>query len=86
MSGVVLSDDVWEGLSLPAHLQFNFKLYDENDKFLGQSRDLTSLKTQFKKHLSNTLKAVATPDLERKDIQSWDFDLGKLGNLLGKLA
>lgn len=74
MSGVVLSQGIWQELALPAHLQFNFKLYDENDKFLGQSRDLKSLKSQFKKHLTNTLKAVATPELERQDLQQWDFD------------
>lgn len=73
MSGLVLGDDMWDELSLPEHLRFNFKLYDENDKLLGQSRDLHRLKENFKKHLSKTLKSVATPDLEKQNLQTWDF-------------
>ena len=74
MSGVVLPDDIWQDLTLPEHLRFNFKLYDENDQFLGQSRELHALKTKFKKHLKQTLQAVATPELERQNLDCWDFD------------
>lgn len=73
MTGVVFDADVWQEITLPAHLTFNFKLYDENQQFLGQSRDLKELKSRFKKQLSNTLKSVASPGLEQQDLQDWAF-------------
>lgn len=74
MSGVVFDESAWEEFTAPEHLTFNFKLFDENNKFLGESRDLLELKERFKKHLTNTLKSVATPGLEKKDLSNWDFD------------
>lgn len=74
MSGVVFSEEEWDNFTPQEHLRFNFKLFDENNKFMGQSRDLHELKEKFKKHLSKTLKSVATPGLEKKDLASWDFD------------
>ncbi|XOV77912.1 MAG: ATP-dependent RNA helicase HrpA [Aestuariibacter sp.] len=71
MSGVVTVPEDFEQVTLPEHLQFNFKIV-EKDKVVGQSRNLDSLKTTFKSRLKKALKKVAKPGLEKEKLQNWD--------------
>lgn len=73
MSGVVMEEKHWEGVSIPEHLQFNFKLQDKG-KVIGQSRCLADLQHKFKGMVSKKLKQVAKPGIERKELTDWDFD------------
>ncbi|MDN4501442.1 ATP-dependent RNA helicase HrpA [Alteromonadaceae bacterium BrNp21-10] len=74
MTGVEVAEDEWQWHEIPAHLRFNFKVVDEKQKLLAQSRDLHTLKHQLSDNVKRSLSAVATPALEQKGLTTWSFD------------
>lgn len=74
MTGVEVALDEWQWHSLPAHLQFNFKVLGEKQKLLAQGRDLLALQQQLKGQVKQSLRAVATPDLEQDGLTGWSFE------------
>ncbi|WP_448211719.1 ATP-dependent RNA helicase HrpA [Colwellia sp. MEBiC06753] len=73
MTGVRLPEDAWQDCALPVHLQMNFKVIDEKGKLIKQGRDLIALKESLQGKVKSTIKKVADKDIERSDIQQWNF-------------
>lgn len=73
MTGVQVPEEEWQPHSLPAHLQFNFKVVDLSGDLLMQGRDLLALKHKLQGKVTETLQQTATPDIEQKGIQDWSI-------------
>ena len=73
MTGVRLSDESWQDLDLPVHLQMNFKIINEKGKVVDQGRNLSLLQDKLKGKVKASIKQVADKGIERKEITSWDF-------------
>lgn len=73
MTGVRLSDDAWEVLSLPTHLKMHFRVVDDKQKQLSFGDDLAALKLELQGNIQETLVKVADKGIEKKDLVTWDF-------------
>ncbi|MDT0605309.1 ATP-dependent RNA helicase HrpA [Thalassotalea sp. W431] len=74
MTGVRLDDESWQGLTLPLHLQMNFKILNEKGKVVEQGRNLTELQEKLQGKVKASIKKVADKGIERSDIKHWDFE------------
>ncbi len=73
MTGVLVEPEEWQNAELPSHLQMTFRVEDEQGKTLAESSDLEALKVQLKSAVQESLSAVADDDIERRNIQRWNF-------------
>jgi len=73
MSGLNLSDSDFDQSKLASHLFFIFALVDEDNKILGQSRDLQSLKLQYSSLADKAFQQSPVLDLNKEKIICWDF-------------
>ncbi|MFC3121645.1 ATP-dependent RNA helicase HrpA [Agaribacter flavus] len=73
MSGtqIAIEDFVLE--NLPSHLQFNFAVVNEKGKIIANDKSLIQLKKQLQNQVKQKIEAVASVDLEQKDIQTWSI-------------
>ncbi|MEP1446905.1 MAG: ATP-dependent RNA helicase HrpA [Paraglaciecola sp.] len=76
MTGKELQESDWQRDKLPQHLTFNIKVIDQNTKVIAQGRDLIKLQQSLQGKVKQNLQAVATPELEKEDLRTWD--IGKL--------
>ncbi len=72
MTGVEVSPDEWPWDKLPEHLKFNFKVID-NHKVIAQGRDLSVLQHKLSDKVKSSLRQVATPEVEQKELTEWTF-------------
>ena len=63
---------VWDGASIPAHLQMNVRVVDGAGTELAQGRDLALLREQLGEAAQLSFAAGA-PAFERNGIRRWDF-------------
>jgi len=75
MTGVRLPEDAWQGVELPAHLTMNFKILDERNKLIKQSRDLEQLKTELQGKVKASIQKVAEQGIEKSHLKTWNFGL-----------
>lgn len=73
MSGVTVEREAWQLDQVPDHVKMTFRVVDEQQKTLAESKDLDSLKAQLKDSVQQTLAAVAEKGLEQENVQSWSF-------------
>ncbi|MCV2885363.1 ATP-dependent RNA helicase HrpA [Aestuariibacter sp. AA17] len=73
MTGIDVLEEDWQREQLPKHLLFNFKVLDGKGQVIKQGRDLLALKESLKGKVSDTLKKVATPDVEQTGLTEWNF-------------
>ncbi len=64
--------DVWDPVSMPAHLAINVRVVDAAGKELGLGRDLARLRAQLGEAAQMTFAATG-PAFERKGLKRWDF-------------
>ncbi|TPV60056.1 ATP-dependent RNA helicase HrpA [Aestuariibacter sp. GS-14] len=74
MTGVAVTPEDWQLDQLDKHLVMHFEVVDANRKVLANGNDLEALKQTLQGKVKQTFEKAATPELERKDITSWDFD------------
>jgi ATP-dependent helicase HrpA len=73
MTGVEISQEEWPIENLPLHFRFNFKVVDEKGKLIKQGRDLQLLQHELQNKVKQNLQQVATPELEKSGLTTWDF-------------
>ncbi len=73
MSGVTLSREDWQLDQVPDHLKMTFRIVDDKNKTLRESKDLTALKAGLKEQVQQTLSAVADDGIEQRDLHVWSF-------------
>ncbi|MFQ3249670.1 MAG: ATP-dependent helicase HrpA [Glaciecola sp.] len=74
MTGVPISEEDFLDAELPNHLQFNFVVVDNEGHTLNIGKNLADLQGKLKGKVKETLESVATPELERQNLESWDFE------------
>ncbi|GIF26926.1 ATP-dependent helicase HrpA [Actinoplanes tereljensis] len=72
LTGTVVPADAWRPDQVPAHLRVNFRVIDENDKIVGEGRDLDVLRRSLAPAVQKTISAAAG-DIERRGITTNDF-------------
>ncbi|MBJ7220935.1 MULTISPECIES: ATP-dependent RNA helicase HrpA [unclassified Brenneria] len=73
MTGVTVPRDEWQWEQVPDHLKITFRVLDEKNRTLRESKDLNALKEQLKDKVQQTLSAVADEGLEQRGIHVWSF-------------
>lgn len=74
MTGRELDINEWQRDKLPQHLTFNIKVIDQHAKVIEQGRDLLVLQQKLQGKVKQNLQAVATPELEKTGLISWEID------------
>lgn len=74
MTGKELQESDWQRDKLPPHLTFNIKVIDQNTKVIAQGRDLLKLQQSLQGKVKQNLQAVATPELEKEGLITWEID------------
>lgn len=78
MTGREVEASEWQRDKLPRHLTFNIKVIDKHNKVIAQGRDLSLLQQSLQGKVKQNLQAVATPELEKSGLVSWEIpDLPK---------
>ncbi|MFK3984052.1 ATP-dependent RNA helicase HrpA [Micromonospora sp. NPDC050397] len=72
MTGVTVPREAWDPEKLPAHLRVNFRVLDDENKPVGQGRDLAALQRQLKTEVRQTV-AAAAPELEHHGLREWSI-------------
>jgi ATP-dependent helicase HrpA len=74
IAGVPITAEDFADAQLPNHLQFNFVVVDHKGVLLSQGKSLTHVQDILRGKVKETLESVATPELERQNIETWDFE------------
>ncbi|MBL7258401.1 ATP-dependent RNA helicase HrpA [Paractinoplanes lichenicola] len=72
LTGTIVPRDAWRPDQVPEHLRVNFRVVDENDKVLGEGRDLEVLRRSLAPKVQQTISKAAG-DIERRGITTNDF-------------
>ncbi|MBM2621428.1 ATP-dependent RNA helicase HrpA [Actinoplanes sp. LDG1-06] len=72
LTGTIVPRDAWRPDQVPDHLRVNFRVVDENDKVLGEGRDLEVLRRSLAPKVQQTISKAAG-DIERRGITTNDF-------------
>jgi len=78
--GWEITPDAFRPDALPAHLSFNFKLVDENDRQLGLSRSLTELRGEWGGQAKQEFSELHETPSEYSGMTDWTF--GELPELM----
>ena len=73
MSGIQIPKEAWDLSQLPAHLQMNFKVEQDNGKLVAQGRDLEALQQQLSGKVQKSLAKVAKTGIEQQGLTEWTF-------------
>src|SRR5690606_39456260 len=65
--------EAWQPASLDNFYRFNIKVVDDRGRCIASGRDLQELRTRYREQVQQNIQSAAT-NIEREDIQSWDFD------------
>jgi ATP-dependent helicase HrpA len=74
IAGVRITTADFADAELPNHLQFNFVVVDDQGRVLSSAKNLSTVQDELKGKVKQTLESVATPELERQNIETWDFE------------
>jgi ATP-dependent helicase HrpA len=74
IAGVPITADDFADAHLPNHLQFNFVVVDDKGTVLSQGKHLAHVQDSLRGKVKETLESVATPELERQNLETWDFE------------
>ena len=73
MTGVRVSEELWDSNALDTHLVMQFEVVDEKNKVLAHGKDLLKLKAQLQGQVTSTLSKVAEKGIEQSDLTEWEF-------------
>lgn len=65
--------EAWQPASLDNFYRFNIKVVDDRGRCIASGRDLQELRTRYREQVQQNIQSAAT-NIEREDIQSWDFN------------
>ncbi len=71
--GLSIAANDWQEESLPEHLKMGFRLLDPEGNTLAVSHSLQALKNEFGDLVKKSFNAVPVWEIQREDIQQWDF-------------
>jgi ATP-dependent helicase HrpA len=74
MTGCDVATTDWPLEKISNHLVFNIKVMGEGETVLAQGRDLLTLQQKLQGKIKQNLEAVATPELEKTGLISWEID------------
>ena len=74
MTGVIIESDEWNLAQLDKHLKMHFAVVNDNGDDIAKGDDLHALKQQCAGQVKQTFEKAATPELERSNIEQWDFE------------
>nr|WP_281420781.1 ATP-dependent RNA helicase HrpA [Alteromonas lipotrueiana] len=74
MTGVVIDSQEWNTEQLDTHLKMHFAVVNNERKVIAMGDNLHQVKQQCQGKVQQTFEKAATPELERKDLQKWDFE------------
>ncbi|NMH58721.1 ATP-dependent RNA helicase HrpA [Alteromonas sp. MYP5] len=74
MTGIQVTAEDWQEVQLESHLKMHFAVVNEKGTIIETGDDLPTLKQKCQGQVKQTFEAAATDELERKDLQQWDFD------------
>ncbi|GLZ79753.1 ATP-dependent helicase [Actinorhabdospora filicis] len=72
ITGVSVPQGNWDFTKIPPHLLMTFRIIDEKGKRLGESRDLSALRTELATQIRAEVN-LAGDGLTREGIKTWDF-------------
>ena len=73
MTGSKTTVDMWQSENLPMHLNFRFRVIDEDKKEKLVSRDFNSLQQQFAKKANQSFQETASESFEINNAKDWVF-------------
>ncbi|HEU0029862.1 MAG TPA: ATP-dependent RNA helicase HrpA [Kofleriaceae bacterium] len=73
-TGERIARDAWDLRAVPAYLDFTYRVVDERDKVLAQSRDLADLQRTLGARAKQLWAAAPRDRYERTGLRAWDFD------------
>ncbi len=73
MSGLALSTQDWQEVSLSAHLLMNFEIIDPKGKMVAEGRDLAALQSRLGEKARVVFNAKPDSGLEKTGLTNWDF-------------
>ncbi|MEQ4922014.1 ATP-dependent RNA helicase HrpA [Proteus hauseri] len=73
MTGVTVDRESWQLDQVADHLKITFRVIDDKNKMLAESKDLNALKESLKEKVQKTLSAVADDGIEQQDLHIWSF-------------
>ncbi|GEA07859.1 ATP-dependent helicase [Alteromonas sp. KUL42] len=74
MTGVIVDSEEWNLALLDKHLKMHFAVVNDNGDDIAKGDDLHALKQKCAGQVKQTFEKAATPELERSNIEAWDFD------------
>ncbi|MCW8108737.1 ATP-dependent RNA helicase HrpA [Alteromonas ponticola] len=74
MTGIQVTEEDWQEVQLEQHLKMHFAVVNEKGAVIETGDDLPTLKRDCQGQVKQTFEAAATDELERKDIEQWDFE------------
>lgn len=74
MTGVTVDREDWLSATLETHLKVHFAVTNDAGDVIQTGDDLVVLQDALSGQVKQTFEQAATPELERKDIVTWDFD------------
>ena len=74
MTGVVIEPEEWNLGALDTHLTVHFAVVNNDRKVIAVGDDLNRVKQQCQGKVQQTFEKAATPELERKNLEQWDFE------------
>ena len=74
MTGITVEAEQWNISQLDRHLIMHFCVVNDKGEVIARSDDLHELKQRCAGQVKQTFVQAATPELERSDLQEWDFD------------
>ncbi|SET20976.1 ATP-dependent RNA helicase HrpA [Thorsellia anophelis] len=73
MTGVTIDEDDWDLEGIESHLKMTFKVFDEHNKVVAKSKNLTELKATLQPQVEAALAAVGN-QIESDIYTDWSFD------------
>lgn len=73
MSGVRVSPENFDTSQLSKHLMMNFKVENDHSKLVAQGRDIEQLKASLQGQVTQAIRQVADPEIEKKELITWSF-------------
>ncbi len=72
--GERISRTAWDLRSVPAYLDFTYRIVDDKDRVLATSRDLAELQRDLGARAKEVWATVPRESFERTSLRAWDFD------------
>ncbi|ENY70409.1 ATP-dependent RNA helicase HrpA [Aeromonas diversa CDC 2478-85] len=73
MTGVSVDREAWDWSGVPDHLKLTFRVVDERQRKVAESKDLLALKESLRGKVQETLSKVADDDIEQSGLTLWSF-------------